>query len=259
MGPAGSVLLRCAGVDLGVQWALGLVAIVLRTEVFFDAAGSGTFLLLTYLSRKWSSTKFLRQQIQSGLVSVWGLRLGMYLFLRILREGKDSRFDKVRDKPSIFFMFWTLQAVWVFVTLLPTLIVNTKKQDSPLTLRDYLGWAVWVLGFTVEMLADHQKSFFRSDPNNVGKFIQSGLWAYSRHPNYVGEILQWLGLFVSASSVLSGWEWLSAASPLLVWLLLSHVSGVPILERQAMRRWGLDPAYRAYVKRTPVLFPFSPW
>uniref|UniRef100_W5LB77 Si:ch211-210c8.6 n=1 Tax=Astyanax mexicanus TaxID=7994 RepID=W5LB77_ASTMX len=252
----GAVLLKCAAADLGVQWVGWALAAALKTERFYDLAGSGTFILLAHLSRTWGRTRYLRQNVQTGLVTAWGLRLGTFLFLRILKEGQDRRFNNVRNSPGVFFVYWTVQAVWVFVTLLPTLILNTEQRDKPLGPRDYAGWAIWGLGFATEAIADQQKWNFKNDPDNAGKFIQNGLWAYSRHPNYLGEILQWSGLFLSASSVMQGPQYLSALSPLFVWFLLRHVSGIPILEKQAMRKWGADPAFQNYVKNTPQLWPF---
>ncbi|KAG9491809.1 hypothetical protein GDO78_000360 [Eleutherodactylus coqui] len=151
--------------------------------------------------------------------------------------------------------FWTMQGIWIFVTLLPSLMLNLEKRNKPLGLMDYCGWTLWLVGFLIEAVADQQKWSFKADPDNAGNFIQSGLWAYSRHPNYVGEILQWSGLCLSASSVFSGYQYLSVISPIFVWFLLSYVSGVPILEREAMKRWGADPGYKRYVQQTPVLWP----
>ncbi|XP_066564349.1 uncharacterized protein LOC136752723 [Amia ocellicauda] len=253
----GSALAKCALADLAIQWLGWAVASALKTEKFYDLAGSGTFVLLAHLSRRWGGSGYRRQSIQTGLVTVWGLRLGLFLFLRILREGKDRRFNNVRDDPGTFFTYWTVQAVWVFVTLLPTLILNTERRDLPLGGRDYLGWAMWGLGFATEAIADQQKWDFKRDPDNNGKFIQSGLWAYSRHPNYLGEILQWGGLFLSASSVMRGaQQHLSVVSPLFVWFLLRYVSGIPILEKQALKKWGSDPAFQQYIQNTPLLWPF---
>lgn len=176
--------------------------------------------------------------------------------MRILKDGHDRRFNNVRDSPGTFFVYWTIQAVWVFATLLPTLMLNSEKRDVPLGTRDYIGWSIWGLGFATEAIADQQKWFFKRDPENTGKFIQSGLWAYSRHPNYLGEILQWSGLWLTASSVMQGWQYLSVASPLFVWFLLRHVSGIPILEKQAMKKWGSEPAFQDYVRSTPLLWPW---
>uniref|UniRef100_A0A3Q2ZUC4 Si:ch211-210c8.6 n=2 Tax=Kryptolebias marmoratus TaxID=37003 RepID=A0A3Q2ZUC4_KRYMA len=251
----GGTLARCAATDLGIQWFCWVLAAALRTEKFYDLAGSGTFILLTHLSRVWGGAGHARQKVQAGLVTAWGLRLGTFLFLRILKDGHDRRFDHVRDSPGTFFVYWTVQAVWVFITLLPTLMLNTERRNVPLGARDYIGWAVWSLGFATETIADRQKWLFKSNPDNAGKFIRSGLWAYSRHPNYAGEILQWAGLWLSASSVMRGPQHLSVASPLFVWFLLRHVSGVPILEKQAAKRWGSEPAFQDYVQNTPLLWP----
>ncbi|XP_061114581.1 uncharacterized protein si:ch211-210c8.6 [Conger conger] len=251
----GSTFVKCAATDLAIQWFGWAVAAALKTEKFYDLAGSGTFILLAHLSRMWGGTGHVRQNVQTGLVTAWGLRLGTYLFLRIMKDGHDRRFDKARDSPGTFFVYWTVQALWVFMTLLPTLILNSERRDEPLGPRDYLGWGLWGLGFATEAIADQQKWNFKQDPDNAGKFIQSGLWAYSRHPNYLGEILQWCGLFLSASSVMRGVQHLSVASPLFLWFLLRHVSGVPILERQALKRWGSDPAFQNYLRNTPLLWP----
>lgn len=250
------ILAKCAAVDVALQWAGWGIASALKTEKFYDLAGSGTFILLAHLSRMWGGRRYLRQNVQTGLVTTWGLRLGAFLFLRIMKEGQDRRFNKVRDSPGVFFVYWTVQALWVFVTLLPTLILNTEQRDKPLGTRDYIGWGVWALGFITEAVADQQKWNFKSDPENTGRFIQHGLWAYSRHPNYLGEILQWSGLFLSASSIMRGPQYLTVLSPVFVWFMLRYVSGIPILEKQALRKWGTDPVFQNYIKNTPLLWPF---
>ncbi|XP_056130382.1 uncharacterized protein si:ch211-210c8.6 [Lampris incognitus] len=252
----GSALVKCAVADLAIQWAGWAVAAAFRTERFYDLTGSGTFILLAHLSRLWGGAGHVRQNVQTWLVTAWALRLGTFLFMRILKDGHDRRFNNVRDSPGTFFVYWSIQAVWVFMTLLPTLMLNSEKRDTPLGMRDYIGWSIWGLGFATEAIADQQKWLFRRDPDNIGKFIQSGLWAYSRHPNYFGEILQWSGLWLSASSVMQGPQYISVVSPLFVWFLLRNVSGIPILEKQAMRKWGSDPAFRDYIKNTPLLWPF---
>uniref|UniRef100_A0A8D0C0W8 Steroid 5-alpha reductase C-terminal domain-containing protein n=1 Tax=Salvator merianae TaxID=96440 RepID=A0A8D0C0W8_SALMN len=250
-------LLLLASLDLALQWSLWVAAAALRTEKFFDLAGSGTFILLAHLSLNWGETQHLRQQVQTGLVTVWGLRLGLFLFLRILKEGHDRRFNGIRENAGTFFLYWTMQGAWVFITLLPTLLLNLEKHRKPLGFLDYLGWGIWAVGFIIESVADQQKWHFRSNPDNAGKFIQSGLWAYSRHPNYLGEILIWTGLFISAASVLRRWQYISILSPMLVWFLLNYISGIPILEKAAMKRWGKEPAFQTYLQKTPVLWPVN--
>lgn len=251
----GSALVKCALTDVAIQWTGWAVASACKTEKFYDFTGSVTFILLAHLSRIWGGAKHVRQNVQSGLVTAWALRLGTFLFMRILKDGHDRRFNNVRDSPGTFFVYWSIQAVWIFVTLLPTLMLNSERRDVPLGWRDYVGWGVWGLGFAVEAIADQQKWQFKSDPDNAGKFIRSGLWAYSRHPNYCGEILQWTGLWLSASSVMGGAQYFSVASPLFVWFLIRYVSGVPLLEKQAMKKWGSDPAFQNYLKNTPIMWP----
>ncbi|XP_070565241.1 uncharacterized protein [Ptychodera flava] len=255
-GLMGNMLIRSLVYDIGIQWGLFAIAAFFQTEKFYDLAGSGTFIFLALQTLRWGETYFTRQKIQSGMVVVWGLRLGLFLFTRVLREGKDSRFDKVRGKPLIFFIYWTIQALWVWVTLAPTLILNSEKKDKELTTRDYVGWSLWAIGFLMEAISDYQKSSFRSNPDNATKFMSTGLWSISRHPNYFGEILLWSGLFVSASTIMSGYQYTSVLSPMFVAYLLIRVSGIPLLEKSALKRWGGNPQYQQYVKNTAVLIPF---
>merc|ERR1712045_887489 len=247
--------LKILAVDMGIQWVAWGFSAALKTERFYDLTGSATFIALSYLSQQWSKG-FNRQTIQSNMVMAWAFRLGSYLFIRILKDGKDKRFDKVRDNPARFFSFWTIQGVWVFVTLLPTLMLNNEKIDKPLGKQDYLGWALWATGMFFEVVADYQKTAFRNDPSNQGKFITTGLWSLSRHPNYFGEITLWFGIYLSCSSTFRGVQYLSVISPLFICFLLTRVSGVPLLEKSGMKRWGELPAYKKYLEDVPVLIPF---
>ena len=251
-----SPLFSAAALDFGIQWGLWLVASLFQTEKFYDLAGSSTFILLTWQSLRRGRKFYIRQVVQSGCITLWGLRLGLYLFSRILRDGKDARFDKAKANPGIFWIYWTLQGVWVWVTLLPTLILNTSTKDEKLTWKDYLGWIIWLTGFFFEAVADRQKSQFRTDPSNKGRWISSGLWSLSRHPNYFGEILMWSGLFLPASSVMTGNQYWSVISPIFVAYLLTRVSGIPLLERQGLNKWGHLPEYQKYRQNTAVLIPY---
>lgn len=250
------LLIKSAALDFSIQWICWAIAACRRTEKFYDLAGSLTFILLSLLSLKWGDSFYHRQKIQTAFICIWALRLGSYLFFRIMSEGYDHRFDRVRDHPLKFLLYWTIQGVWVFVTLLPTLILNFKKEDQPLSVTDYFGWTLWTVGFLLETVADWQKFRFRSDTINKGRFIRTGLWSISRHPNYFGEILLWFGLFISASSVMNGKEYLSVLSPVCVAFLIIRVSGIPLLENSAFKRWGTSPAYAEYVQSTAVLIPF---
>jgi len=256
-----NLLLKAAVIDMGIQWGCCAAAIALKTEKFYDLAGSSTFLYLTWLTLSWGNRgaikrAFPRQLVQNTCVSVWALRLGSYLVSRVMHEGEDKRFKKAKENPSTFFVYWSVQGLWVWLTLLPTMILNIKRHNKPLGMRDYIGWGFWICGFLLQAVADSQKSSFRSNPENKGKFITEGLWSYSRHPNYLGEIMMWSGLFLPASSVMTGKELLSVISPVFVMYLLTNVSGIPILERMGEKRWGHLEEYQAYKRNTARLIPF---
>ncbi|CAM4872322.1 unnamed protein product [Rotaria socialis] len=247
---------KLIGIDFAIQFLGWALSVKFRTERHFDLTGSLTFILLTYLSRnKRRST--LRQNIQSSCVFFWALRLGAFLFYRILKVGKDSRFDRMRNNPTRLLITWMLQGIWVLITLLPTLYLNQKQVDKPLRKTDYIGWSLWLFGFIFETIADTQKMSFKNNLNNKNTFIETGLWKYSRHPNYFGEMCAWFGLYISSSHMLVGYErFFGVLSPIFVTLLISFLSGIPILERQAMKLFASNPAYQAYRNRTPILIPF---
>lgn len=256
-----NVLLKAGAVDFSIQWIAFAIAYLLKTEKFYDLVGSSTFLYLCWVTLNWAKRGtaapiFQRQLIQNSCVSIWAARLGTFLFSRVLRSGEDRRFRKAKESASLFFTFWTVQGLWVWLTLLPTMILNTKTEDKELNYRDYLGFGLWACGFLIEAIADQQKSRFRDNPSNHGAFISHGLWSICRHPNYLGEILMWLGLFFPASNVMQGKEFLSVMSPLFVVYLLTNVSGVPLLERYADKKWGSLVAYQQYKARTAKVFPY---
>ncbi len=154
-----------------------------------------------------------------------------------------------------FLNTWTIQALWISFTLAAALAAITSSRQPALDRLALLGFLVWVTGFSIEVVADAQKSRFQANPDNKGRFIQTGLWSRSRHPNYFGEILLWIGVAIIALPTLQGWQWLTLISPLFVILLLTRVSGIPLLEKKAQEKWGGQEDYEAYKKRTPVLIP----
>jgi len=253
---ASNHLVRTLGISMGVNWVGWAAASVLHTEKFYDLTGSLTFILLSSISHG-QSKMTVRQNLHSWMIFAWACRLGTFLFMRVLKDGQDKRFNEARDNPGKFFVFWSLQGVWVWLTLLPTLILNTERRNPALGTRDYLGYGLWLTGFLIEVTADMQKSIFKADPANEGKFITSGLWSLSRHPNYFGEIMLWAGLYVSSSSVFRGTQYMSVISPLFIYLLISRLSGVPLLEKSGLERWGKLPEYQKYLKEVPVLVPFT--
>jgi steroid 5-alpha reductase family enzyme len=195
-----------------------------------------------------------RALLLAGLVALWSLRLGSFLFARITRDGADRRFDDLKPDFARFLMAWTLQGLWVLLTVSCALAAITAAGAAPLGVWALLGLLVWISGFTLEVVADRQKQAFRADPSNRDRFITTGLWAWSRHPNYCGEIVLWIGIAVIALPALSGWSFATLVSPVFVYVLLTRISGVPLLEARAKKKWGDDPAYQAYKARTPVLW-----
>jgi len=246
---------RLLAASVGIQWVSWSVAVYFQTEKFYDLVGSLTFILVSHLSHN-HSLMTDRQNIINYMVFGWACRLGTFLFIRVLKEGKDSRFDRVKDDPAVFFKYWTVQGLWVFITLIPMITLNSTRRNPPIGTRDYLGWGIWVSGFVIEVVADMHKSIFKSNPDNKGKFIQSGLWAVSRHPNYFGEISLWFGIYISCSSVFRGKQYLTVVSPIMVMLLITRLSGIPLLEKAGLKKWGNDPEYQKYLEDVPVLIPF---
>jgi steroid 5-alpha reductase family enzyme len=187
------------------------------------------------------------------MVSVWALRLGTYLFLRIKKAGEDRRFREIKTSFMRFLQTWSIQGLWVTFSLAAALVVVTSQTRVAVDAFYVIGLIVWVIGFAIEVIADRQKSQFREDPSNEGKFIQSGLWSWSRHPNYFGEIVLWIGVMIIAVPVLQGWNWVALISPIFITILLTRISGVPMLERRADEKWGGQEDYEAYKRNTPVL------
>ena len=249
------VFALCVALAFALQWAAFVPAWVWRTERWFDLTGSGTFLTVILLAVSARGAPDPRSLAIAAMVAIWAVRLGAFLFARIRRQGFDRRFDRIKQDPARFFLTWTLQGLWVSLTLAAALGAVTAVTAVPLGWPAAAGIALWTAGFFVEVAADAQKGRFRMEAANADRFIATGLWARSRHPNYFGEILLWTGVAVSALPGLDGWRYLTLVSPVFVWLLLTRVSGVPLLEAQADRKWGADPAYRAYKARTPVLVP----
>jgi len=255
-------LTSLAGLALVINWAVYLVhALPQNSEKYFDATGSCTYLTLVVfaVASHWSSVTSghnFRQVITPIMMTVWCLRLGTFLLTRIKRDSKDSRFDEIKKHWLRFLGVWTIQSLWCLFVASPVLIMVTSPScaGGP-TLLDYVGWAAWACGFCFEVAADQQKSSFSADPANKGRFITSGLWAYSRHPNYFGEITMWIGICISGSSCFHRLAWIAWLSPLTTVVLLLKVSGVPMLESRGEQKWGADPAYRWYMEHTPCIVP----
>lgn len=256
----GPVITYAAGIAIVIQWVVFIPAFAFQTEKYYDLTGSITYVTLTaatlgyrlgYSNRDASLN--VRQIVSSAMAIVWALRLGSFLVKRIHRAGKDGRFDAVKPNFAAFLAAWTIQGLWVFLTLLSVLVINTTVVDRALVWTDAVGWAVWCVGFGIEIVADEQKTAF----NNLktGKWVEVGLWRFSRHPNYFGEIVLWLGQFIVGCSVYQGGQWIAAMSPLFVAFLLIKVTGIPMLEQRADEKWGTDEDYQRYKKVVSVLVP----
>ena len=248
----------CVALAFVIQWLAFVPAYRWQTERFYDLTGSITYVSVTGLAVVLSPAAGARALLLAALVVVWSVRLGAFLFRRIRKAGKDERFDALKPSLVRFLQVWTLQGLWVSFTAGAAWAAITS------TVREGLGWPaalgalIWMAGFAMEVVADEQKRRFRADPANEGDFIKSGLWAWSRHPNYFGEIVLWIGVAVVALPVLQGWQLVTLVSPVFVALLLTRISGIPLLEKRADERWGERADYRAYKARTPVLVPRPP-
>lgn len=243
------------GLAFLVQWLAFIPAYLMQTEKFFDLTGSLTYISVILLGVVLSKNIDFRSILLSALVVIWAVRLGTFLYSRIQKAGKDDRFDEIKPSFIRFLNVWTIQGLWVTFTVAAALVAITTTTRKDLDLFAMIGFLVWVFGFAFEVIADSQKRKFSADPQNKGRFIQTGLWSRSRHPNYFGEIMLWLGIAIIALPVLQGWQWVALISPVFVTLLLTRVSGVPMLEKKADTKWGGQEDYEAYKKRTPVLIP----
>ncbi len=243
------------GLAFLIQWLVFIPAFRQQTEKFFDLTGSLTYITISTLAVLLSAGVDSRGYLVWTLVVIWAARLGSFLFNRIRKAGKDDRFDEIKPSFIRFLNVWTIQGLWVTFTMIAALITITTANRKELDLFALAGVIVWVFGFSLEVVADYQKSRFNADPKNHGKFIQTGLWSRSRHPNYFGEIVLWVGVMIIALPILQGWQWVALISPIFVTLLLTRVSGVPLLEKKADQKWGGQPDYEAYKKSTPVLIP----
>ena len=250
-----SIYLLAAVLAFVINWIVFIPSFILQTEKYYDLTGSLTYLSVlvsTFILGNIADNP--RAILVAVLVGIWTIRLGSFLFSRISNDGgRDRRFDDIKPNFFRFLTAWSIQALWVFLTLCAGLTVLTSTKTVGIDIYAIIGIAVWLIGFGIEVTADRQKSKFKANPINKGRFISTGLWAYSRHPNYFGEIILWTGIFIIAVPVLEGWQWVTIISPIFVYLLLNYVSGINLLEKIADDRWGGQADYEAYKARTSVL------
>ena len=238
-----------------IQWAMFIPAYIFQTEKFYDLTGS-----LTYLSVIWYSLASTPENFNNVanliivlLITIWAVRLGSFLFMRIHKDGEDKRFRSIKPSSTQFFMTWTLQGLWVSLCSMCALTAIASESGVVLNALFYLGIGLFILGFSIEVIADNQKTKFRSVPENRNKFITTGLWAKSRHPNFFGEIVLWTGIAVISVSSLEGLQYITLISPVFTYLLLVYVSGVRMLEARADKQWGHEEEYIKYKSTVPTL------
>lgn len=249
------VFLICGGLAFVLNGLAFVPANMAQTEKYYDLIGSTTYLSIVITAVALTPELSTRGMLAAIMVSVWALRLGSFLFKRISQDGHDDRFDEIKINPMRFFIAWMIQALWALLTAACALAVITSGQQKPIELVGYVGLLIWIIGFLLEIIADSQKRAFKRDSDNKGRFINTGLWSWSRHPNYFGEITLWLGMAIFAIPILNGLQWITLISPLFVILLLTKVSGIPLLAKKGQERWGDDAEYQAYLKNTSLLIP----
>jgi steroid 5-alpha reductase family enzyme len=241
-----------------IQIVVFIPAFIMQSERFYDLTGSLTYISMTLLAATLAAPLDARTTLLTGLVIVWAARLGTFLFRRVMKAGKDGRFDEIKPSFVRFLNVWTIQGLWLTLTAGAALAAITSAQRVDIDGFMVAGVLVWLFGFTIEVIADLQKSRFKADSGNKGRFIHTGLWSWSRHPNYFGEITLWLGVALIAAPALQGWQLATLISPVFVFLLITRVSGVPLLEKYADKTWGGQDDYEAYKARTSVLVPLPP-
>ena len=248
----------CGAIGFILHWAIFIPSYAFQTEHYFDLTGSLSYITTVIVAMVLNPSLDIRDLIICAMILVWAVRLGSFLFWRIKKDGQDKRFIVMKTKFTWFLLTWTLGGLWVLVTMAAGLAALTSNTTVELGILGYVGIALWLFGFAVEIIADNQKTQFKKDPNNQDRFITTGLWSWSQHPNYFGEITLWLGLALFTYPVLTGWQLVTLISPIFVYLLLTRLSGIPTLDRLAKEKWGSDSDYIAYVQATSKLMLAPP-
>jgi steroid 5-alpha reductase family enzyme len=248
------LLITALAASLGINLGMFVIAYKQQSDKLTDISYAVSFATIALFGLSQVENPGVYHYVATGLVLVWALRLGGFLLYRVVKKGKDVRFDEIRNNFKRFLNFWVTQAVTAWLLMLPVLFAFS--QDDHFKTWSFVGAALWAIGFVIESTADFQKYRFSLKPSNKNKWIDEGIWHYSRHPNYFGEITVWVGMYIFALSNLPATlAVVSLISPLFIALLLLRISGLPPLETSADKRWGSNPAYQAYKKRTSIVVP----
>ena len=253
------VLLYCVMISFTIHLIIFIPSAIMKNEKFYDFTGMIAYLsiIIFALQQKYIQIHSidLYSLVLSLLISIWTLRLGIFLFYRVLKVGEDIRFKDVKNNALKFFVWFSISSLWVSLTTMAAMnVITSKNYNQNLTFL-YVGTTIWIIGFLFEIISDYQKIKFKNNTLNKNKFIDSGLWSISRHPNYFGEIILWIGIYIITLPSSSGLEYLGIISPLFVIILLNKVSGINLLEASADKKWGSSKEYQKYKKITPRLIP----
>ena len=231
-----------------------LLALWRRRNDLADIAWGGGFIVAALTAGMLQTGGTPRAWLVVLLVILWGLRLAVHIGLRNMGKGEDDRYRKWREEWGkhwllrSFLQVFLLQGFLIYLMSIPVIwMILTGPSDW--TRLDALGLAVWIIGFFFEAVGDFQLAQFKKDPANRGKIIQQGLWRYSRHPNYFGEVTLWWGIYLMALSAPGGW--VTIIGPLTITFLILKVSGIPLLEK----KYADNAAFQEYARRTSVFFP----
>ena len=250
--------LKVIGLIFGLQITGFIPSFYLKSEKYYDLFGGLSFIssifLMLFLKIRITNDLSTREIILASCVLLWTIRLSFFLFQRVKRVGKDVRFDNLKLSFSKFLLAWMTQGLWVFICLFPILVVFSSPTNNEITYFAF-GSLTYLIGLVIEIIADYQKTIHNKLNNKKRKFISSGLWSKSRHPNYFGEFLIWTGITIICFPVFSGFKYLALITPIFIYFLLNYISGVNLLEERATEKWGNNPEYVKYLKTTPKFFP----
>lgn len=252
------ILIQTLLISLGIQLSFFFFAASFKSDKVTDLSYGLTFIIMSWILVLQNPNPSVVQKQITLLITIWGIRLATYLFIRILKIKKDKRFDGIREDFIKFASFWLFQGISVWIIMLPAIFVLSSTKAFPITNLTYFGSLIWLTGLVLETLADYQKYVFKSDPKNKDIFINSGVWKYSRHPNYFGEMLCWWGIFVIALPYLSGLSYLTIIGPLFITYILLFVSGIPPLEKRYAKKFADNHQYKKYKENTSLLIPLPP-